>query len=190
MELYDGLELLLKITGALLIISIFYYRLYELSGVGSRTGAMVYDESGNPLLGFAAASLMGSGFSPYTINWHAVILILVDALPPVCLLMLVSPALSLVGELRQDPYGEAVPARCDSVAKRARAVVYACVISMIGSNLLQLFFAGITGAIGGADVHIGLELPLIELVLAMVLLLIADGARRNRALKLDNESII
>ncbi|MEA5059441.1 MAG: hypothetical protein EOM66_03505 [Clostridia bacterium] len=185
LALYDGLGLLLKITGGLLIVSLCYSRLYELTGCIRSTGVQFSDESGEALSGMAAMAMLGSGFSPCTVEWPAAFRILAQALPAIYLLLLLAPALSLLRTLRQDPYGEAVPALSDAVAQRARAVVYACLVSTVGANLLQLLFAE-----AGGDVHINLDVPLLELGLAIALLLFADGSRRNRALKLDNDAII
>lgn len=187
LDLYNGLALLLKIAGACLIVYLFYSRLYALTGCVQSTGVRFYSESGAEIAGLAAMSLSSAGFSPYEFDWPGIIRIAADALPAIFLLLLVLPGLDLLHALRQDPYAQEVPALCGTVAEKARAVVYACVASMVGSNLLQLLF---TGGAGGMSVHIGIRLPLLELGLAFMLLLLAEGSRRNRELKLDNESIV
>ncbi|MEA4970247.1 MAG: hypothetical protein VB051_06910 [Candidatus Pelethousia sp.] len=187
LALYDGLALLLKITGALLIFTLCYYRLYEGIGCFAPTGAAVYDASGVPLPAPIARAILGAAVSPYVVDSPELIRVLASALPAAFLLALVCPALDLLAALRQDPYGEIIAGLCEAVAQKARAVVYACLASMVGGNLLQLLFAD---AARGRGVHIGLDLPLIELALAFMLLLLADSARRNRSLKIDSDSII
>lgn len=183
LALFEGLGLLLKLAGALLTVSVCYARLYTLLGCFGASGvhARLYGLGGGPTPGLA---LLNTPLSPLAVDWQGLLRCLAGAVPSLYLLLLVPPALGLLKALGQDPYGEAVPGLCGQVAEKARAVVYACLASSVGINLIQFFFGG------GASVRIGVEIPLLELFLALALLLLADGLRRNRALKLDNDAII
>lgn len=182
LALFEGLGLLLKLTGALLIVGVCYVRLYALLGCFRPSGVLagLYGLSGGPVSSLAR---LGTPLSPLAIDWPGLLRCLAGAIPSLYLLRLVPPALGLLKALSQDPYGEPVPGLCASVAAKARAAVYACLACSVGLNLIQLFFAG-------PSIRIGVEVPLLELFLALALLLLADGLRRNRALKLDNDAII
>ena len=176
--LFQGLALLLRLAGALLLLGLCYGRLYGILGCFGQSSLTVYDAAGNPIpqLGLWAGGMQVdlSRLLPY----------LLGAIPEVFLLLLLPPAFSLLSALEADPYGEGVAGLCEAVAGGARRALYACLFTVLAGNFLQFLLAG------QGDTSIRLTFPLLELFLALGLMLLGDGARRNRALKLDNDAII
>lgn len=180
--LCEGLALLVKATGALLILSLCYSSLYALLGCVQASGVKVFDAGGAPLTGL---SLLGSPFSPWTLDFPAAVQVLMQAVPQMYLLALVPAALALLESLGAEPWSAEAAAHCDTLAARARMAVCACLLCAVAGNFLQLLWAG-----EGRSFHISLPLPIFELMLALAALLISGGLREGRELKLDNDAII
>lgn len=182
-DVLQGLSILCSIFCWALLLQLCYLQLYELLCCieGGGMQVQIYDESGAPLTGLA---LLGTGLSPYRLDKGGALLCLLGALPAGAALGMLHHSKALLQALHH-PYSEACGRCCSRVAAWARWVVYACLVSTVGRNLLQLLRGR-----AGRDVNIAVELPLMELFLALALLLLADGLQRNRALKLDNDAII
>mgnify|MGYP000000578626 CR=1 FL=1 len=179
LQVLEGLSLVLELAGLFLLVELCYVRVYALAGCLVSTGIQVEGD-----LASWGPSLLFSGLSPVRLDVPRVLNIILNVIPCICLLVLLSPARRLLQALGQDPYGAEVAPLCSTLAAGARRTVYACLFVTFASNLFQL------ALLGQGDVQIRLVIPLMELFLALGLLLLADWAKDGRALKLDNESII
>lgn len=109
----------------------------------------------------------------------------VSALPYLLDLVIIHGARLLLAELAADRYSEAAVAAADRLAALCRKALVAVVLTNVGFNLLQIFFADSLLVIDGF-----LYLPLFSVSFVLAALLLARFLAENRQLKQDNDLFI
>jgi hypothetical protein len=114
-----------------------------------------------------------------------VIKCVLDIIPSLLLLWIISLAMKLIRSLKENPYEENTVTLAEMLGALCKNVVITISILIVITNVIQILFSSLL-----LSSQYQIYLPIYELLIVFIILLLSRKLSENRMLKLDNDSFI
>jgi sterol desaturase/sphingolipid hydroxylase (fatty acid hydroxylase superfamily) len=108
-----------------------------------------------------------------------------DIIPSLLLLWIISLAMKLIRSLKENPYEENTVTLAEMLGALCKNVVITISILIVITNVIQILFSPLL-----LSSQYQIYLPVYELLIVFIILLLSRKLSENRMLKLDNDSFI